>query len=84
MDSSTGWIATGVGRAWIVVAGANGSSGAGLSIETSEKAAGFGRLFVFAIRADGRGISRRFAGHRGVALLNDPLSRRLSGPVPGA
>ena len=32
----------------------------------------------------GPGKPRWLAGHRGVALLNDALLRRLSGPVPGA
>ena len=42
-----------------------------------------GGFFAFPFGRNGRGIPRHFAGHRGIALLNDPLLRRLSGPVSG-
>jgi hypothetical protein len=74
------------GPAWIMVAeaGRSGSSRANLqSPELPEKPPDSGGFFVFAVCADGRGITRRFAGHRGVALLNDALLRRFSGPGSG-
>ena len=42
-----------------------------------------GGFFILALPGHDRGIPRRFAGHRGVALLNDALLRRLSGPGSG-
>src|ERR1700730_7275009 len=47
------------------------------------KAVGFRRLFRFSSQRVMPGKSTYLAGHRGVALLNDALLRRLSGPVSG-
>jgi hypothetical protein len=67
-----------------VAAMASGSSRANLqSIETSGKPPDSGGFLAFSAAGDGRGIPRRLAGHRGVALLNDALLRRLSGPGSG-
>ena len=85
MDSSAAWIATEAGRAWIVVAGASGSSGASRqSIETQRKSRWIPAAFSFllAVPIDGNTSpvcwtsGGRFAKRR-------PLAR-LSGPVPGA
>ena len=74
------------GRAGITAAGApSGSSQRGIrSIESQEKPPVSGGFSGSALAADGLGISLRLAGHREIALLNDALLRRLSGPVPGA
>src|SRR5216683_787742 len=53
------------------------------SIEMSKKPFGFRRLFRFPFQRVMPGKSTYLAGHRGVALLNDALLRRLSGPVSG-
>ena len=67
------------GRAGITAAGApNGSSRRGVrSIEVVEKPLDSGGFSASGRPADGLGITPRLAGHRGIALLNDALLRRL-------
>src|SRR5665213_1759961 len=63
----------------------NGSSRASAQFSKRGKSRRIPAAFwVFAAAPDDPGILPRLAGHRGVALLNDALLRRLSGPVPGA
>ena len=47
------------------------------SIQLRQKPPESGGFFAFPSRRHDRGIPRRFAGHRGIALLNDALLRRL-------
>jgi len=68
----------------VATVAASGFDRAASASQIFEKAAGSGGFFALAGRADGWENPQPFAGHRGVALLNDALSRRLSGPVPGA
>jgi len=63
---------------------ASGSDRAASTSQIFEKAAESRGLFAFAGRAEAPENLSPFAGHWGVALLNDALLRRLSGPVPGA
>jgi hypothetical protein len=67
------------GRTGITATGVPiGSSHRGIrSIELQEKPPDSSGFSVIAFPADGLGITRRLAGHRGIALLNDALLRRL-------
>jgi hypothetical protein len=67
------------GRAGIRAAGVpGGSSRRGIrSIEVHDKPPDSGGFSALTLPADGLGITPRLAGHRGIALLNDALLRRL-------
>jgi hypothetical protein len=86
--SSAAWIAMTAIMAMIGTATGTGAAASGsergLLSQIHRKAAGIRRLFAITGRAPARENRRRFAGHRGVALLNDALLRRLSGSAPGA
>src|SRR5205085_11911204 len=75
--SSAAWITMTVAR----TGAASGSDRGASTSQIFEKPVESGGLFAFAGRAEARENLSPFAGHWGVALLNDALLRRLSGPV---